>query len=329
MDKKKFIIILCSSIGLLILSLVLYFTVGTNNSDDPSKNKSAELKRYEALYNLELVEDEVEDYYVITGLTMMNQRGENSSNTVSFPKTIDNIKVKKIISSISFTDYKYIEKIIIPEYVEYIGTKKSSDNLCDEIFISCAKLNTIEVDHNNQTFSSVDGVLYDKEMTKLLLCPQNYISENSSKFTLIEGIKEIGNYAFYSNLKVVEITFNDELESIGLCAFNNATLLKTINFSTLSSLISIGNAAFNNCDSLVKVNLPTSVVKLGATSFGNCNNLKELFIPSSVTTFGNEILGGSLSTTVITTTDNLEFLKSMCLQLGIKNKDKDLRIIVK
>ena len=329
MNNKKFIYLLIASIGILAIALILYFVVGPTDSNDPNKNKSDELKKYEALYNLTLVDDE-EDYYVINGLTMNNQRGENSSHVIAFPSTIDNIKVKKIISAISFTDYKYIKQIIIPEYVEYIGTNEKSSNLCDEIFISCSNLETVEVDSNNLYFSSVDGILYSKDQTKLLLCPRNYVSIiNSNKITIKDGVTEIGSYSFYSNSKIVELTLNEELEIINTCAFNNCTLLNKINFSSISKLHTINNGAFNNCDQLVRVSIPSSVTKLGATAFGGCSNLKELYIPSSVVSFGNELIGGSTNCVITTSSDNLDTLKEICVLLGIKNKDKDSRIQAK
>ena len=330
MNNKKFFTLLGISIGVLAVAIALYFLIGPATTNDENKNKSEELKKYEALYNLKLV-DEEEDYYVITGLTLANQRGENNSHIVSFPKTIDNIKVKKIISSIEFTDYKFIKKIIIPEYVEYIGTNEESKNITDEIFVSCASLEQVEVDENNKVFSSLNGILYNKDKTELVLCPRNYVTDvsSNSKITIIDGVKRIGNYAFYNNLKIVEINFNQELESIGICAFNNSVLLKNLNFSTISNLTTIENAAFNNCDQLVNIILPDSVTKLGATCFGGCGNLKEVYIPDSVQSFGNEVVGGSLNCTITTSENNNKFLKSMCTVLSIKNKDKDVRIQIR
>ena len=330
MNNKKFFTLLGISVGVLAIAVILYIVLGPPSTNDENKNKSEELKKYETLYNLKLV-DADEDYYVITGLTLANQRGENNSHVISFPKTIDNLKVKKIVSNIQFTDYKYIKKIIIPEYVEYIGIDEDSSNLCDEIFLSAASLETIEVDVSNVKFSSLKGILYTKDHTELLLCPRNYVNEfgSNSNITINDEVKKIGDYAFYNNQKVVAVEFNDDLEKIGICAFTNSPYLNNIDFSNCTKLDSINNAAFNNCDQLTIVILPNSLVNIGSTTFGNCKGLKEVYIPSSVQSFGNEVIGGSTNCIITTSENNVEFLKSICTILGIKNKDKEIKIQIR
>ena len=87
MNNKKFFTLLGISVGVLAIAVILYIVLGPAATNDENKNKSEELKKYETLYNLKLV-DADEDYYVITGLTLANQRGENNSHVISFPKTI-------------------------------------------------------------------------------------------------------------------------------------------------------------------------------------------------------------------------------------------------
>lgn len=69
---------------------------------------------------------------------------------------------------------------------------------------SCSKLTSITVDAANTAFSSLDGVLYNREQTALLLYPQGKAEE---EFTVPDTVTELGAHAFYSvdSLKTLDL----------------------------------------------------------------------------------------------------------------------------
>jgi len=119
-----------------------------------------------------------------------------------------------------------------------------------------------EVSKDNQYFTSVDGIIYTKDMTEVVKAPSNYAK---SEIVIPEGVKTIRSGAFHSLKNVESVTLPDSLEIIGNNAFCGASKLKNINFP--ENLDSICDNAFNGCTSLENVTLPESVKHIGFAAF--------------------------------------------------------------
>ena len=98
-------------------------------------------------------------------------------------------------------------KIVIPEGIEYIST--------DNPFSSCLNLTEIEVSSENKNYCSKDGVLFSKDMTKLIHYPAS--SERES-YVIPDGITEIG-VAGLAESRLKKITLPQKLEYVGEHAF--------------------------------------------------------------------------------------------------------------
>ena len=72
-----------------------------------------------------------------------------------------------------------IYNITIPQSVILIGVG---------VFGGCKNLNRIDVDINNNNYSSNNGILFNKDYTKLLQCPMNI---NTNEIIIDEGIREL------------------------------------------------------------------------------------------------------------------------------------------
>ena len=84
-----------------------------------------------------------------------------------------------------------------------------------DVFYGCESLKTLTVDEENQYFKSVDDVIYNKDMTTLILYAPK---KEDTSFSVHATVKTIDAYAFqYSGLKAV--TLPDGLEKIGYGAF--------------------------------------------------------------------------------------------------------------
>lgn len=130
-------------------------------------------------------------------------------------------------------------------YGDYIGTDTHEVN---GVFCYCPKLETITVDAENPYFSSVDGVLFNKNKTELKYYPISH----GTAYTIPDTVTSIANSAFFNGSPesmIEEIIIPNTVTSIGVSAFGNCTNLETV--SIPESVVSVGANAFTNCESAV------------------------------------------------------------------------------
>ncbi len=159
--------------------------------------------------------------------------------------------------------------INIPQNVSSID-KLAFDRCCDLI--------SINVDSNNRSYSSIDGVLYDKVVSELVACPK---SKNA--ITIPNTIQIISPYAFYSCLNLKAVSMPNSVTMIGEKAFCGCSSLVTVNFS--DSIVSIENSAFKECNGLTTISLPESLTSIGDQAFAECINLMEVYLKGKVPPF--------------------------------------------
>ena len=160
----------------------------------------------------------------------------------------------------------------------YIG--KDVKELTGETFIHLRALKEIIVDEANESYCSVDGVLYSKDMSVLLCCPVAYESEK--EFVVPETVATIGRSAF-SDCKFEKISLPEGLKSIERQAFLKAETLKEIvsykgeeTYNSLpEGLETIGVDAFNYASGLTYLYIPSSIKAIDAYSFTYCAKLDE------------------------------------------------------
>ena len=182
-------------------------------------------------------DDEKEDY-VPYGATLEKYNGKGTD--VVLPAKIGGFDVYGIDCN-AFSDAKTVKSIKVPATFIY------------GLEIYAATLESIEVDSKNLRYSSVDGIVYDKEKKKLIFCPQG---------------------------KTGVVKVPDGVQTIGDSSFSGCKNLKSV--SLPDSLKTIGSGAFQECESLTSVNIPEHVTEIGWDAFMYCRSLKTITIPASV-----------------------------------------------
>lgn len=73
----------------------------------------------------------------------------------------------------SYSSYsnEYTGEVVIPKLITYNGKEYSVTSIGDYAFSSCSGLTAINVSSNNTVYSSIDGILYNKETTTLITYP--------------------------------------------------------------------------------------------------------------------------------------------------------------
>ena len=98
-------------------------------------------------------------------------------------------------------------------------------------FLNCPNLTGIEVDQNNQTYSSENGVLFNKDRTTLIAYPRG----KTGSYTIPDSVTSIEDGAFILNGLITSVTIPYSVTSIGDGAFSSCSSLTDIYYSGTSS----------------------------------------------------------------------------------------------
>ncbi|MBQ2715106.1 MAG: leucine-rich repeat protein, partial [Clostridia bacterium] len=183
-----------------------------------------------------------------------------------------------IIGGGAFYDCISLEYIIIPDSVTTI---------VDWAFHGCISLENIDVDEDNQYYSSIDGNLYDKSAKTLVLYA---IGKTAMEFIIPDSVKSIGPIAFNGCTSLESVIIGNSVKSIGASAFEGLTSLKSIEIP--DSITIIGNWAFSDCTSLKSVTIGNNIECIGEYAFRACTSLTYIVIPNSVTSIGYYAFAG-------------------------------------
>ena len=118
------------------------------------------------------------------------------------------------------------------------------------------------------------------------------------KVVIENGVKNIGNYAFYGYSSLISITIPNSVTSIGEGAFSGCFWLTSVTIP--NSVTSIGEGAFMKCSTLTSITIPNSVTSIGESTFYGCSGLTSITIPNTVTSIGSSAFYGCSNLTSFT-----------------------------
>jgi|GEM_PF-4741791 len=121
-----------------------------------------------------------------------------------------------------------------------------------ETFFGCDVLQNIKVGANNELYSSVGGVLFNKDKTTLIKYPQN---KSGTSYTVPESVTGIGRYAFDGCSQLTNIILPSGLTDIYDYAFSNCKKLREITFKSAVPP-NFGDGVFDGSSSISKINVP-------------------------------------------------------------------------
>ena len=174
--------------------------------------------------------------------------GCSSLTGITIPDSVTRIDMSTFRGCSSFTS------ITIPDNVTYIDIWA---------FNGCTGLTAIDVKAGNNNYTSVNGVLFNKDKTELICYPAG---KTDKSYNIPSCVTNVGGWAFDGCTSLTSITIPD-------------------------SVTEIDWSAFEGCTSFTSITIPDSVTEIGWSAFEGCTSLKSITIPSSVTSIGKNAFG--------------------------------------
>ena len=197
-------------------------------------------------------------------------------------KNVKSITIGKTVQTIGskvFDECRSLQLIIVDEENQYITTvdnvlmnkeqteiiqypmrdSKTSYTIPSTVttirnsaFVDCYYLQSIDVDESNDNFTSINGVLFDKE-NKILL---QYPSGNSqSRYIVPDGTTTIREKAF-RYAQVESIIVARTVKSIEHYAFSSCIKLREVNYTSSTPLTSTGKKIFDGTPLVDTIKVP-------------------------------------------------------------------------
>ena len=233
----------------------------------------------------------------------------------------------KKIGNYAFRNLEKLRSVTIPNSVTTIG---------EMAFRYCLSLTSINVSANNSNYSSVDGVLFNKDKTMLITCPEG----KSGIYTIPNSVTSIGYCAVIDCSRLTSVTIPNSVTNIGEQAFCGCSSLTSVHITDIeawckitfanvganplfaqvsredenlylngelltdlvipNSVTSIGNYAFIGYSKLTSVTIPNNVTNIGVSAFYRCSSLVSVTIGNNVTSIGEAAFSGCSSLTSLT-----------------------------
>ena len=193
----------------------------------------------------------------------------------------------------TFQNCVLLSSVTVPDSVTNIGAS---------VFQDCVNLENIHVSENNEYYKSVDGVLFNKDLTELI---QYSIGNSRANYSVPDSLISIGNGAFSNCGSLENVIFgeNSQLTSIGSSAFFKCISLESVIIP--NSVTSMGVFLFSDCVSLTNINISSGITKINPYTFQGCISLENIIIPDSVTNIGAGAFRNCSSLETITVPHNV------------------------
>lgn len=226
-------------------------------------------------------------------------------------------KTRPIVAVDSFT-------FVSDEYVQYIYIGKDVQYIDEQAFVYCKQLRAVYVDDENPWYTDVDGILYTKDMKKILLYPicrcTQIVYDDIEKtgevknigLDIKETITASGNdkNALYLDFKSkasddISAELFDEMLERGVMApyigtyyivksqsENSITVEKAWScdevYTILDGVTRIAQNCFYKCDRLQRIDIPSTVKEIGDMAFFKCYGISLVTLPDGLTTIGDD-----------------------------------------
>lgn len=201
-------------------------------------------------------------YHVYDNYATVYKCDSNAEGEVIIDEEINGVPVTKI-EDWAFEYCQNITLINIPLSITYISecafyfcSSLTSIDISENVnylspwaFFFCYSLESINVSENNSVYMDIDGILFTKDKTIIMVYPAG---KTDTEYIIPDSVTTIGA-TFHSCINLETVTIPDSVEKIA-------------------------NYAFFNCTGLKTIIVPAGVERIYEHAFGACKNLESIRI---------------------------------------------------
>ena len=173
-----------------------------------------------------------------SGCTSLSTINSTTKGTANLPANL------KTIGKTAFQNNHCLATIIIPKATDNIDLSAWNFSFTyTQADLASGKINPLKafvVDASNPKYKSIDGVLYNKSGTELIIYPT---MKQGKEFTVPSSVTSITQSAFSSNDYIEKVTIGNNVSSIDKNAFNKCEALKAVYFGS-NKTVKFDNSAF-------------------------------------------------------------------------------------
>ncbi len=201
----------------------------------------------------------------IESLVISNSVKRIGNNAFSECRGLTSVTIPDGVESIedfAFHDCSSLTSLSIPSSVTSIG----------DSIMGCFNLTELKVDDENCYYSCEEGVLFNKDKTKLIWC----LEGKTGTYSIPDSVISIESYAFSNCNKLTSVAISDSVTTIGRNAFLGCLYLTTVTIG--DNVETIDYEAFSNCWRLSDITIPNSVTSIGDGVFERCESLTSIVV---------------------------------------------------
>lgn len=235
-------------------------------------------------------------------------------------ESLVNVSIGKNVSDIAFNAFNGCTLLTC------ITLPASIKNVEAGTFFGCTSLANIKVNPDNTVYSDVNGVLFNKDKTKIVKYPQG---KQDTNYVIPSSVKVIAESSFSGCKALENVTIPDSVNSIESWAFKDTGIYNNSKnwekgvlyidkwlvsgeqyfyneLSVKDGIYGIADKAFSDCSVLTNVIFPSSLLYIGNNAFENCSLITDIKANSCIDTIGKAAFSGCSSLQVVKIDGNVD-----------------------